>query len=124
MRAVGASGQLSPANEVRLRFVNELPDAGWESGVHWHGIEGYNQADGTPLAIVHARIPQASRRLSAQVTAVVQELRRMELSKVPGVSDASVNLATREAHVERGPRDARELTAAPRRRPVWVVSAG
>lgn len=39
------------------------------------------------LAIVHARIPHAGRRLSAQVTAVVQELRRMELYKVPGVSE-------------------------------------
>jgi len=39
------------------------------------------------LAIVRARIPQAPARLSEQVTALVQELRRMELYKVPGVSE-------------------------------------
>jgi len=39
------------------------------------------------LEIVRARIPQASARLAAQVTALVQELRRMELYKVPGVSE-------------------------------------
>ena len=39
------------------------------------------------LAIVRARIPQASARLAEQVTALVQELRRMELYKVPGVSE-------------------------------------
>lgn len=39
------------------------------------------------LAIVKARVPQAAARLSAQVTRVVQELRRHELYKVPGVSE-------------------------------------
>jgi MoxR-like ATPase len=39
------------------------------------------------LAIVRERIPEASARLAAQVTALVQELRRMELYKVPGVSE-------------------------------------
>jgi MoxR-like ATPase len=39
------------------------------------------------LAIVRARIPEASARLAEQVTALVQELRRMELYKVPGVSE-------------------------------------
>jgi len=39
------------------------------------------------LAIVRERIPQASARLAEQVTALVQELRRMELYKVPGVSE-------------------------------------
>ena len=39
------------------------------------------------LEIVRARIPQASARLAEQVTALVQELRRMELYKVPGVSE-------------------------------------
>jgi len=39
------------------------------------------------LAIVRERIPDASARLAGQVTTLVQELRRMELYKVPGVSE-------------------------------------
>jgi MoxR-like ATPase len=39
------------------------------------------------LAIVRERIPEASARLAGQVTALVQELRRLELYKVPGVSE-------------------------------------
>ena len=39
------------------------------------------------LAIVRERIPAASARLAERVTALVQELRRMELYKVPGVSE-------------------------------------
>ena len=39
------------------------------------------------LAIVRARIPEATARLAAQVTALVQKLRAMELYKVPGVSE-------------------------------------
>ncbi len=39
------------------------------------------------LAIVRQRVPHASARLAAQVTAVVQELRKQELYKLPGVSE-------------------------------------
>ena len=39
------------------------------------------------VAIVRERVPLASERLAAQVTAVVQSLRREELYKVPGVSE-------------------------------------
>jgi MoxR-like ATPase len=39
------------------------------------------------LAIVRARIPQAAATLSAQVTALVQEFRQIDLYKVPGVSE-------------------------------------
>jgi MoxR-like ATPase len=39
------------------------------------------------LAIVRARMPAAAAQLAEQVTAVVQELRRLELYKVPGVSE-------------------------------------
>jgi MoxR-like ATPase len=39
------------------------------------------------LAIVRERAPQASSALAAQVTSVVQELRREDLLKVPGVSE-------------------------------------
>ena len=39
------------------------------------------------LAIVRERVPNASARLASQVTTVVQELRRAELYKVPGVSE-------------------------------------
>ena len=39
------------------------------------------------LAIVQARVPDAPARLAAQVTALVQALRNVELYKVPGVSE-------------------------------------
>ena len=39
------------------------------------------------LAIVRENVPEASARLSRQVTAMVQELRTAELYKVPGVSE-------------------------------------
>jgi MoxR-like ATPase len=39
------------------------------------------------LAIVRERVPHAAARLASQVTKVVQELRRAELYKVPGVSE-------------------------------------
>jgi MoxR-like ATPase len=39
------------------------------------------------LAIVQARLPDVPARLTAQVTALVQSLRTMELYKVPGVSE-------------------------------------
>jgi MoxR-like ATPase len=39
------------------------------------------------LAIVRARAPEGSARLSEQVTAMVQELRRADLYKTPGVSE-------------------------------------
>ena len=39
------------------------------------------------MAIVRERVPRASERLAAQVTAVVQALRVEELYKVPGVSE-------------------------------------
>ncbi|MSO63273.1 MAG: MoxR family ATPase [Acidobacteria bacterium] len=39
------------------------------------------------LAIVRARVPKASAQLATQVTALVQELRTLDLYKVPGVSE-------------------------------------
>ena len=39
------------------------------------------------LAIVRQKVPDASARLSSQVTALVQELRAQELYKAPGVSE-------------------------------------
>ena len=39
------------------------------------------------LAIVRERVPNASQKLAAQVTTVVQQLRQRELYKVPGVSE-------------------------------------
>ena len=39
------------------------------------------------LAIVHARLPEVGRRLAAEVTAVVQELRSHDLYKPPGVAE-------------------------------------
>ena len=39
------------------------------------------------VAIVRARVPQAAARLAERVTAIVQELRGVDLYKVPGVSE-------------------------------------
>ena len=39
------------------------------------------------LEIVRAKLPEASKKLSSQVTMFVQELRRMELYKVPGIAE-------------------------------------
>lgn len=39
------------------------------------------------LAIVRERVPEAQARLAGQVTAIVQELRGLDLYKVPGVSE-------------------------------------
>src|SRR5262249_17416567 len=39
------------------------------------------------LAVVAARVPEASKQLAAHVTALVQGLRTLELHKVPGVSE-------------------------------------
>ena len=39
------------------------------------------------LAIVRARVPEASAQLASQVTALAQELRAQDLYKVPGVSE-------------------------------------
>ena len=39
------------------------------------------------MAIVRTRVPQASAKLAQQVTTLVQDLRREELYKVPGVSE-------------------------------------
>ncbi|NJN16814.1 MAG: MoxR family ATPase [Oscillochloris sp.] len=39
------------------------------------------------LQIVRARVPEAEERLARQVVVVVQELRRMELYKLPGVAE-------------------------------------
>jgi MoxR-like ATPase len=39
------------------------------------------------LEIVRAKLPEASEKLSSQVTGFVQELRRMELYKIPGIAE-------------------------------------
>ena len=54
------------------------------------------------MAIVHARVPQAAQQLARQVTALVHELRGVELYKVPGVSetlDWVAALAALDRHV-------------------------
>jgi MoxR-like ATPase len=50
---------------------------------HWIDYPSYDKE----LEIVTARLPQAPERLSRQVTAFVQELRQIELYKVPGVAE-------------------------------------
>jgi MoxR-like ATPase len=47
---------------------------------------GYPDFD-MELAIVRERVPHASSRLAAQVTALVQEVRTLEMYKAPGVSE-------------------------------------
>ena len=49
----------------------------------WIGFPSFDKE----LAIVRERVPHASARLAAQVTRVVQEMRRLELYKAPGVSE-------------------------------------
>ncbi len=50
---------------------------------HWIDFPSFDKE----LQIVRARVPQASERLTRQVTAFVQELRAMELYKMPGVAE-------------------------------------
>jgi len=57
------------------------------------------------LEIVRARAPQASARLAEQVTAMVQELRRANLYKVPGVSE-TIDWVTALAALDRTALDA------------------
>jgi MoxR-like ATPase len=59
----------------------------------------------TELDIVRARAPEASARLAEQVTAMVQELRRADLYKVPGVSE-TIDWVTALAALERTTLDA------------------
>ena len=57
------------------------------------------------LAIVRERAPAASARLAEQVTAMVQELRRMDLYKIPGVSE-TIDWVTALAALDRKALDA------------------
>jgi MoxR-like ATPase len=57
------------------------------------------------LAIVRERVPQAAQRLAAQVTTVVQQLRRNDLYKVPGVSE-TIDWAAALAALDREALDA------------------
>jgi FtsP/CotA-like multicopper oxidase with cupredoxin domain len=45
--------RVAVGEQVSIRFDNQLPDGEeWASGIHWHGIEGYNSSDGTPVTQV------------------------------------------------------------------------
>jgi MoxR-like ATPase len=57
------------------------------------------------LAIVRARAPEASARLAQQVTAMVQELRAVDLYKVPGVSE-TIDWVTALAALDKDTLDA------------------
>jgi MoxR-like ATPase len=50
---------------------------------HWIDYPSYE----AELAIVRAKVPGAAAELSRQVTAFVQELRRAELYKLPGLAE-------------------------------------
>ena len=42
--------KVAVGDQVDIHFYNELPtSADWSSTIHWHGIEGYNASDGTPV---------------------------------------------------------------------------
>jgi MoxR-like ATPase len=60
------------------------------------------------LEIVRARAPEVSARLAEQVTAMVQELRRADLYKVPGVSE-TIDWVTALAALDRSALDAEAL---------------
>ena len=51
---------------------------------HWIDYPSYEKE----LSIVRAKVPQASEQLSRQVTRFVQEVRREELYKIPGVAES------------------------------------
>lgn len=42
----GPTLELQTGEEIIVRLVNNLP---YPTGIHWHGIELYNSADGTPI---------------------------------------------------------------------------
>lgn len=47
----GPQLRVDAGDAVSVRFDNELVGRGdWASGVHWHGIEGFNASDGTPVS--------------------------------------------------------------------------
>jgi MoxR-like ATPase len=50
---------------------------------HWIDYPAFDKE----LAIINARVPQASEQLARQVTKFVQELRRADLYKLPGVAE-------------------------------------
>jgi MoxR-like ATPase len=56
------------------------------------------------VAIVRARVPHASERLAVQVTSLVQDLRGVELYKVPGVSE-TLDWVAALAALDRGALD-------------------
>jgi MoxR-like ATPase len=62
------------------------------------------------LAIVRARVPQASTRLAEQVTTLVQGLRREELYKLPGVSE-TIDWVTALAALDRQSLDPEIVSA-------------
>jgi FtsP/CotA-like multicopper oxidase with cupredoxin domain len=56
--------EVALGDELVLDFENDLPDGeDWASGVHWHGIEGFNAADGTP--VTEAPVPPGGSRAYA-----------------------------------------------------------
>ena len=47
----GPQVRVGVGDEVAIHFENDLPmDEEWPSGIHWHGIEGFNASDGTPIS--------------------------------------------------------------------------
>jgi FtsP/CotA-like multicopper oxidase with cupredoxin domain len=46
----GPQVRVNAGDDVLIHFDNQLPDGeAWASGIHWHGIEGFNASDGTPI---------------------------------------------------------------------------
>ncbi len=48
----GPQIRVKAGDQVAIHFTNGLPDDMWDTAIHWHGIEGYNSSDGTPVSQV------------------------------------------------------------------------
>jgi MoxR-like ATPase len=95
--------QVPPAVVVTSNRTREVHDAlKRRCYYHWLDHPDFDRE----VAIVRRRVPQASRRLAAQVTAAVQALRAQDLFKPPGVAEtldwaeALVALGARELDAE------------------------
>jgi MoxR-like ATPase len=73
-----------PAVVITSNRTREIHDA-LKRRCLYHWIEYPNFEK--EVAVLHARLPEAPRELAAQVVSLVQQLRRMDLYKLPGVAE-------------------------------------
>src|SRR5512145_637648 len=73
-----------PVVVITSNRTREIHDAGKRRCLyHWIDYPSFEKE----LEIVQAKVPHASAQLARQVTRFVQELRRMDLYKIPGVAE-------------------------------------